>query len=155
MMSFIYLMDHIKYSRIFEYIIKKHKTISDNPPKQIYINKTNNCILFKLKTGYKLELLSEKTMRLLRSTEKDIDKDKNGENVPKVKMVEVELMNCYVVNNDYQQASKVLFTFVRNKKFRQLISTHSLLILKTTNTEFSFIEVWFTDENNRLKQETM
>ena len=59
-------------------------------------------------------------------------------------------MHCNLVNNNYQQASKVLFTFVPNKQFRQLIniSPHSLAVLGTTNTEFSFIEVWLTDQNS-------
>ena len=60
-------------------------------------------------------------------------------------------MYCNLVNNNYQQASKVLFTFVPNKQFRKLITiaSHSPTMLKTTNVEFSFIEIWFTDQNNR------
>ena len=59
--------------------------------------------------------------------------------------------HCNLVNNNYQQTSKVLFTFVPNKQFGQLITItpHSLTMLKTTNAEFSFIEIWFTDQNNR------
>ena len=89
-------------------------------------------------------------MKLLGSTKKDVDKDKNGEDVPKLESVEVVLVHCNLVNNNYQQASKVLFTFVPNKQFGQLIniSPHSLTMLSTTNTEFSFIEVWFTDQNS-------
>ena len=80
-------------------------------------------------------------MKLLRSTKKDVDKDKNGEDVPKIESVEVVLVHCNVVNNSYQQTSKVLFTFVPNKQFGQLItiSPHSLMMLKTTNTEFQFV----------------
>ena len=90
-------------------------------------------------------------MRLLGSTKKDVDQDKNGEDVPKLESVEVVLVHCNLVNNSYQQASKVLFTFVPNKQFGQLItiSPHSLTMLKTTNSEFPFIQVWVTDENNR------
>ena len=90
-------------------------------------------------------------MKLLESTKKDIDKDKNVEDVPKLESVEVVLVHCNFVNNNYQQASKVLFTFVPNKQFGQLItiSPHSLTMLKTTNSEFPFIQVWFTDQNNR------
>ena len=90
-------------------------------------------------------------MRLLGSTKKDVDSDKNSENVPKLESVEVVLVHCNLVNNSYQQASKVLFTFVPNKQFGQLItiSPHSLTMLKTTNSEFPFIQVWFTDQNNR------
>ena len=68
----------------FEFIIKKHETLTENPSIQIYPNKIINRIVFKIKTGYKLELLSPETMKLLRSTKKFVDKDKNGENVPKL-----------------------------------------------------------------------
>ena len=74
-----------------------------------------NRIVFKLKTGYKLELLSAETMKLLRSTKKDVDKDKDGEDVRKLESIEVVLVHCNLVNNSHQQASKVLFTFVPTK----------------------------------------
>ena len=67
----------------FEFIIKKHETLTENPPVQIYVNKIKNRIVFKIKTGYKLELLTPETMKLLGSTKKDVHKDKDGENVPK------------------------------------------------------------------------
>ena len=135
----------------FEYIIKKHETIADVSPVLIYVNEIINRIVFKIKSGYKLELLSKETMRLLGSTSNSIDKDKNSELVPKLESVDLVLVHCNVVNNSYQQASKVLFTFVPNKKYGQLItvSPHSLIMLKTVNTEFSFIEIWFTDQDNR------
>ena len=115
------------------------------------MNKIKNRIVFKIKTGYKLELLSEDTMQLLGSSKKDIDQNKDGEIVPRLETVEVVLVHCSLVNNSYQQESKVLFTFVPNKKFGQLITItpHSPTMLKTTNAEFSFIEIWFTDQNNR------
>ena len=71
--------------------------------------------------------------------------------MPKLEPVEVVLVHCNLVNNNYKQTSKVLFTFVLNKQFGQLINTvpHSLTMLGTTNTEFSFIEVWFTDQNGK------
>ena len=106
----------------FEYIIKKPKSIADNPSVQIYVNKIKNRIVFNIKTGYKLELLSPETMRLLGSSKKDIDEDKDGEIVPKLEAAEVVLVHCNLVNNNYQQASKVLFTFVTNKQFGQLIN---------------------------------
>ena len=99
----------------FEFIIKKHETLTENPPIQIYPNKIKNRIVFKIKTGYKLELLTPETMRLLGSTKKDVDQDKNGEDVPKLESVEVALVHCNLVNNNYQQTSKVLFNFVPNK----------------------------------------
>ena len=135
----------------FEYIIKKHETIPDNPPVQIYVNKIKNRIVFKIKAGYKLELLPEETMQLLGSSKKVIDKNKDGEIVPRLKTVEVVLVHCNLVNKNYQQAPKVLFTLVPNKQFGQSITVtpHSLTMLKTTNAEFSDIEVSFTDQNNR------
>ena len=70
--------------------------------------------------------------------------------MPKLESVEVVLVHCNLVNNNYQQASKVLFTFVPNKQFGQLINIepYSLTMLSTTNTDFSFVEVWFTDQNS-------
>ena len=96
-------------------------------------------------------MLSPETMKLLGSAKKDVDKDKDGEDVPKLESVEVVLVHCNLVNNSYQQASKVLFTFVANKRFGQLItiSPHSLAMWKTTNAQFQFIELWFTDQNNK------
>ena len=90
-------------------------------------------------------------MKLLGSTKKDVDKDKNGENVPKLESVEVVLVHCNLVKNDYQHTSKVLFSFVPNKQFGQLIniSPHSLTMMNTVNTKFSFVEVWFTDQASK------
>ena len=133
-----------------EYIIKKHEANVDTAPILIYANNITNRIVFKIKTGYKLELLSKETIKLLGSTSSIIDKDKNSENVPKLENVEVVLVHCNLVNNSYQQHSRVLFTFVPNRQYGQLISIspHSLVFLKTMNTEFSKIEIWFTDQNN-------
>ena len=79
---------------------------------------------------------------------KDVDKIKDGENLPKLESVEVVLIHCNLVKNDYQHASKVLFTFVSNKEFAQLIniSPNFLMMMNTINNEFSFSEVWFTDQ---------
>ena len=89
-------------------------------------------------------------MKLLGSTKDIIDADKNGENVQRLQNVEVVLVHCNLVNNAYQQHSRVLFTFVPAKQYGQLISIppHSLVFLETMNMEFSEIEVWFTDQNN-------
>ena len=123
----------------FEFIIKKHKTLVENPPIQIYPIKIKNRIVFKVKTGYKLELFSPETMKLLGSTREDADKDKDGEDVPKLESVEVVLVHCNLVNNSYQQASKVLFTFVPNKQFGQLItiSPHLLTMPKLLTQNFN------------------
>ena len=80
-----------------------------------YTNKIKNRIIFKIETGYKLELLSPDTMKLLESTKKDVDQDKDGEDVPKLESIEVVLEHCNLVNNNYQQASEVLLTFIPNK----------------------------------------
>ena len=135
----------------FEFIIKKHETLSENPSIQIYPNKIKNRIIFKIKNGYKLELLTSETMKLLGSTKKVVDKDKNGEIVPKLDSVEVVLVQCNLVKTGYQHTLKVLFTFVPNKKFVQLIniSPHAFTMMNTINTEFSYVEVWFTDQNSK------
>ena len=93
-------------------------------------------------------------MKFLASTKKDVDKDKDGENVPKLKSVEVVLVHCNLVKNDYQHTSKVLFSFVPNKQFGQLIniSPHSLTMMNTVNTEFSFVEVWFTYQASKARE---
>ena len=80
-------------------------------------------------------------MRLLESTKKDVYKDKNGENAPKLESVKVVLVHCNLVKNDYQHTSKVLLTFVPNKQFGQLIniSPHSLTMMNTVNTELSSV----------------
>ena len=132
----------------FEFIIKKPQTLTKNPPVQIYVNRIKNRIVFKIKTGCKLELLTPKTMKLLGSTKKDVDKDKDGENVQKLEPAEVVLVHRNLFKNDYQHTSKVLFTFVPNKQFVQLIniSPHSSTMMNTVNTEFPSVEVWFTDQ---------
>ena len=90
-------------------------------------------------------------MKLLRSTENEITKDKIGENVPHLEITEVVLVHCNIVNNDYQQDSRVLYTFVPNKPFGSLleISPTNHIFLKTFNSEYFEIEVWFTDQNSQ------
>ena len=104
----------------FEYILKKHGEDIDKPSVQIYVNKIENRVTFKIKNGYSLELLTPETMKLLGSTKNKITKDKNGENVPHLEITEVVLVHCNIVNNDYQQDSRVLYTFVPNKPFGSL-----------------------------------
>ena len=135
----------------FEFIMKKNVTLNDKPSIKIYSNKIKNRIVFKIKNGYKLELLTPETMKLLGSTKKVVDKDRNGENVPKLESVEVILFHCYLVKNGYQHASKILFTFVPNKKFGQLlnISPHVFSLMNTVSTEFSYVEIWFTDQSSK------
>ena len=106
-------------------------------------------ITFEIEDGYSLELLTPGTMRLLESTSNKITKDKNGENVPHLEITEVVLVHCSMVNNDYQQDSRLLYTFVPSKLFGSLleISPTNYVFLKTFNSEQNEIEVWFTDKN--------
>ena len=94
---------------------------------------------------YSLELLTSETMKLLGSTENKITKDKNGENVPHLEITQVVLVHCDIANNDSQQDSRVLYTFVPNKPFGSLleISPANHIFLKTFNSEYDEIELWF------------
>ena len=134
----------------FEYILKKYSESVDNPSIRIYVNKIENRITFKIKSGYYHELLTAETMKLLGSTESKITKDKNGENVPQLEVVELLQVHCNIVNNDYQQDSRILYTFVPNKTFGSLleISPTNHVFLKTFNSEFQEIKIWFTDQKN-------
>ena len=87
-------------------------------------------------------------MKLLASTESKTTKDKNGENVSHLEFVELVLVHCNLVNNDYQQDSRILYTFVPNKLFGNLLesSLPNNIFLKTFNSEFQEIKAWFTDE---------
>ena len=85
---------------------------------------------------------------MLGSTKKNCDGGKDGENIPKLESVEVVLVHCNLVKNDYQHSSKVLFSFVPNKQFGHLIniSPHSLTMMNAVHTEFYSVKVWFTDQ---------
>ena len=134
----------------FEYIMKKHGEDIDKPSVMIYVNKIENRVTFKIKSGYSLELLSPETMKSLGSTENKITKDKNGENVPRLEITEVVLVLCNIVNNDYQHDSRVLYTFVPNKPFGSLLKIYptNYIFFKTFNSEYDEIIVWFTDQNS-------
>ena len=108
--------------------------------------------MFKIKTGCYLELLTAEMMKLPGSTKSKITKDKNGENVPHLEITEVVLVDCEIVYSDYQQDSTVLHTILSNKSFGQLldISPKNFMFLKTSSWEFSYIKVWFTDQNSKL-----
>ena len=135
----------------FEYILKKHSESVDNPSIKIYINRIENRITFKNKSGYYLELSTPETMKLLGSNESKITKNKNGENVPHLEVVELALVHCNLVNNDYQQDSRILFTFVPNKSFGSLleISPTNHVFLKTFNSEFQKVKIRFTDQTSK------
>ena len=142
----------------FEYILKMHGEKINNdkdndknkPSVKIYINRVENRITFKIKSGYSLELLTKETMKLPGSTNNKITKDKNGENVPHLKITGVVLVHCNMVNNDYRQDSRVLYAFVPNKSFGSLldVSPNNHIFLKTFNSEYNEIIVWLTDQNS-------
>ena len=92
-------------------------------------------------------------MTLLGNTKSKITKDENGENVPNLKITELVLIHCNIVNNDYKQNLRVLHTFVSNKSFGQLldISPKKIIFLKTFDSELPYIEVWFTNQNFKSK----
>ena len=137
---------YIRYSRLFWVYLKKHNQKINNPSIWIYVNKVENRITFKIKTGYYLDLLTPETMKLLWNSENKITKDRNGENVPYLEITEVALVYCNIVNNDYHQHSRVLYTFVPNKPFVSLLEfwPTNFMFLKTFKSEFQEIDVWFT-----------
>ena len=91
----------------FDYIIKKHETVTGYPPIRIYINKIENRITFRITTGYYLEHLTSETLKLLGITKSKINKYENGENVAHLDINEVVLVHCNIINKDYQQNSMV------------------------------------------------
>ena len=111
----------------------------------MYINRIESRITFKIKNGYYLELLTPETMKLLGSTESKVTKDKNFE------VAELVLVHCNLVNNDYQQDSRILYTFVRSKSFGSLLETSptNQVFLKTFNSEFQEVKIWFTDQTSK------
>ena len=110
------LIAHILYHiRLFWLYLQKHESVTDNHPIGIYVNKIENRITFRIKTGYYLDLVTPKTKKLLESTKSNITKDEKGENVPHLKISEVVLMHCNIVNKDYQEDSRVLYTIIPNK----------------------------------------
>ena len=135
----------------FEYILKKHSENVNNPSIRIYVSKNENRITFKIKSRYYLKLLTLEAMKLLGSTESKIIKDKNGENVSHLEIIELALVHCNLVNNHYQQDSRILYTFVPNKTFGSLseISPANHIFLKIFNSEFQELKIWFTDQTSK------
>ena len=131
-----------------KYILKKTWENTNKPSVQIYVNKIENRITFKIEDGYSLELLTPETMKSLESTKNKITEDKNGENVPHLEITEVELVHSNIANNDYQQDSRVLCTFVPNKLFGSLseISPTNHIFPKTFKWEYDEIIVCFMDQ---------
>ena len=130
----------IRYSKLFQIYIKKHEKKTVNPSIKIYINKIENRITFKIKTGYYPELLTTGTMVLLESIKSKITKNKDGEKVPHLEITEVVLVHCNIANNNYQQNLRVFYTLAPNKSFGQLldISSKSFTFSKTVDPEFFY-----------------
>ena len=103
--------------------MKKHGENIDNPSIRIWVNKIQNRITFKIKTGHYLKLLTSETVKLLGSTENKTTRNKNRENISYLEIKEVILVHCNIVNKDYQQDSRVVFTFVPNKSFGSFLET--------------------------------
>ena len=101
--------------------------------------------------NYKLELQIPETMKLFGSTKKLIEKTKNWENVPSLEVAEVVLVQCNLVDNQYQQKSQLLYTFTPNKSYAYLLNVEpsNLVFLKTYNTEFNEFLIIFLDQNGR------
>ena len=127
----------------FEYISKKHGEGIDEPSVKRYLNKIETRITFKIKNGYSHKLLTPETMKLLGSTKNKITKDKSDKNVPYLEITEVLLVHCNIVNNNYQQDSRILYTFVPNKSFGSLLEIvpTNHIFLKTFNLEYGEIIV--------------
>ena len=108
--------------------------------------------MIKITDEFKLELQTRETIKLFCSTEKLIDKTKNWENVPSLGVVEVVLVQCNLVDNQYQRKSKVLYTFTPSKSYAYLLNVEprNLVFLKTYNTESDEIIITFTSQNGKL-----
>ena len=147
----------IRYSRLFWKYLKKSWNVTIRIPSIIpSIRISINNIEIRINTGYYFDIMSilsqmPETIKLLGSTASKITKDENGENVPHLEVTEVVLIHCNIVNNDYQQDSRVLYTFVPNNSCGQLldISPKTCIFLKDFNSEFPYIEVSFTDQNSK------
>ena len=122
-------------------MIKKHETLTTIPPIHVYINRISdqisvqNRLVFKIKDGYKPELQTPERIKLFGNTKKLIDKTKNREKVPNFEVVEVVLVKCNLVDNQYQEKSEILYTFISNKSYAYLLNFESsnLVFLKTYN----------------------
>ena len=109
--------------------------------------------MFKIKTGYKLELLTKETVKLLVDGP-IIDTNKNGKDIPELEQVDSVLLHCNIVQNGYLQKSKLLYEFVPEKTFGKLISVQPTVLIryKTRDSIFDYIEIWFTDQDNKPMQ---
>ena len=144
---------------IQDYILKmvqKHEPkikTDEESPILIDPDAVKNRLNFRIETGYESELLTKETQKLL-GDGPIIDKNKNSKNIPQLDQVEYVLLHCNIVQNNYLQNSKLLYEFVSNKTFGQLISVKPPVFnqCKTSDSIFDYIEIWFTDQNNKSLQ---
>ena len=144
------IQHYIQHYIIFN--IKKHETLTTVPPVHVYINRINNRLVIKIKDGHELELQKPETMKSFGSTKKLTDKTKNKEKLSHLEVVKVLLLQCNLVDNQYQQTSEVLYNFTPNKSYAYLLNVEpiNLVFLKTYITEFDEITIAFTDQNDGL-----
>ena len=133
----------------FKYILKTHEEKKGISSVRIYVNKIENRITFKIKTGYHIQLLTLGTMKLPVVFKGKTTREENGGNVLHLKITEVILLHCNIFNNDYQHGSRILYKLlVPNKSFGQLlhISPKGIIVSKNWNSEFSYIKLRFNDQ---------
>ena len=149
--------DHI-LCQLFQIILNIsqniNEEITDNPLMKIFSSKRANRILSKIKKGHSLELITPVTIKILQSNKSKTIKDKKGDNTPNLELTEVLLVYHKIVDNHYQQYIRVFYRFIPNTWFGQLpdISPKKFIFLKTFPSQFSNIEVWFTDQNSKPLQ---
>ena len=135
------IQDYIKY------VIKKHEAFTTIPPVNVYLNKINKRLVFEIKVGYKLELEMSETKKVFGSTKTLIGKTKKRENVRGLEAVELVLVQCNSVDNQYQQKYEESYISTPNKSYTYLLNIEpsNLAVLKTYNTQFDDIFVKFTN----------
>ena len=106
----------------FEYVIKKHEIVNDDLPIRVFVNKRENRITYKIKTGYHFKLLTLETMKLIGCTKNKINNDEHFENLSHLEITEVVLVNSNIISNGYKHDLRILYTFVPKKLFGQLLN---------------------------------
>ena len=137
--------------KIIQYIKKNPEKLVTNSSVHIYIDRINNILVLKIKAGYKLDLQIPAAIKLVGRTKKITDKTKNVENVPSLELVKVGLIECNLVDNQYQHTSDTLYSVMPNKCYICLLNVESgnLVFLKTNNAAFDEIAITFADQNDR------
>ena len=140
----------------FEFIIKKHEALTENPPIQTYPNKIRNRIVFKVKTDYKLELLSPEIMKLLGSTKKDVDKDKIGEEPPSNKTLwrSLNSVSLYVPNKTLNNVSLERHQAVSMVRLHYVLLERCDDVLKGRNNDVPSVHLHDNSRKSQMKHPT-